>query len=179
MADRPLVQWFVLDVNPTPWAVGPLSVGRKGGKVFPQMGRNQELFTYKEAVAEQIKQQSPVTLEGEVSLLMWFWRSRPSYKNHQSRTARKHEADATNMQKATEDAVQGILFKNDKDNRLVQSIIMGQGESVIPKVVICAFPFTLPNSETEFPVEVLAQIDELDNRYPLTEMPESDKPIPF
>jgi len=176
-----LTQWFVLDVNPTPWAVGPLSVGRKGGKIFPTYGRNQELHTYKEAVAEAILKQNPRMMEGKVALFLWFWRARPAYQSPQARTARKHEADATNMQKATEDALQGILYKNDKDNSLVQSTIVDQGEDVIPKVVICVSPYvpTAPWGGT-FPAEIQAQIDELDNRYPTVEPPQGPQDeIPF
>lgn len=129
-------EWFVLDVNPEPWAVGPLSVGRKAGKVFPYMGRNDQLFHYKEAVKEELVGCDLFLENCKIELQLFFWRRRDEYKTPQARTHRKHEADLTNLQKATEDALQGVLFKNDKDVKRIESRIVDQGPDVIPKVVL-------------------------------------------
>jgi hypothetical protein len=48
-----LVAWYVVHVNPEPWAVGPLDLGRRGGKVYATMGQNQQLAAYQEAVREE------------------------------------------------------------------------------------------------------------------------------
>lgn len=127
--------WLVLEVNPEPWAIGPLSVGRRGGKVFPQVGRNMQLHSYKEAIKEAIGTPD-VFFTGPIELKFFFWRRRDEYKTPQSRGHRKHEADLTNLQKATEDALQDIIFKNDKDVVSVRSHMMEQSANATGKVVI-------------------------------------------
>jgi Holliday junction resolvase RusA-like endonuclease len=127
--------WFDLDVNPEPWAIGDLSVGRRNGKFFPMVGRNQQLHNYKEAIREELG--SPdLWFDGQVELCIYFWRRRDEYKTPQSRTHRKHEADGTNLLKATEDALQGVFFKNDKDVQRAVWEIVKQGPDVEPRVVI-------------------------------------------
>jgi Holliday junction resolvase RusA-like endonuclease len=128
--------WFVLDVNPEPWAIGPVGYRRSGGKMSAYVGQNQQLNAYKEAIKESIGKQDMLT--GKVSITFFFWRNRAEYTTPQSRSHRKHEADATNMQKATEDALQGILYGNDKDNMHVESYVVEQGPDVEGKVVIRA-----------------------------------------
>lgn len=127
-----------------------MSVGRKGGKLFPIVGRDQQLHAYKEAVKAALAEQSPVLLEGKIVLYIWFWRNQATYETHQAKTHRKHEADCTNMFKATEDACQGILFKNDKDNIQTHGYIVEQGPDVTPMVVIYLHqPSRLITSEDE------------------------------
>jgi hypothetical protein len=75
-------------------------------------------------------------MEGTFVLYFYFWRRREEYQTPQARSHRKHEADVTNLQKATEDALQGVLFKNDKDVREVHSVLIAQGPDVEPGVVI-------------------------------------------
>lgn len=129
--------WYFLPINPEPWRVGPLSVGRKSGALFPAMGRDQQLHAYKEAVKEALMAAGPVWVGGDkLRLSIWFWRTRADYQTHQARAHRKHEADCTNMFKATEDACQGILFENDKNNIETHGYIVEQGPNVSPFVVI-------------------------------------------
>lgn len=131
--------WIILDLNPEPWAVGPLGTKRVNRGVIPYMGQNAQLNAYKEAVAEQARAalgEDSVLFSGKCKLTIYFWRQRAEYKTPQARTHRKHEADATNMLKATEDALQGIFYKNDKDNADVRSVIVEQGEDVTPRIVI-------------------------------------------
>lgn len=146
--------WVVLPLNPEPWRVGPLSVVRGGkGGMIPTMGRDQQLNAYKEAVNEQVRLQlgsvsdDQFILGGKTKLTIYLWRQRAEYQTHQARTVRKHEADATNMLKATEDALQGIFYKNDKDNSDVRCVIVEQDEDVIPKIVIHIEPFFFSTSE--------------------------------
>lgn len=140
MSDREY-QWYILDVNPEPWAIGDLSVGRRGGKYFPMVGRNQQLHNYKEAVREELRAYFPELLEGKIELKFYFWRRRDEYKTPQARGHRKHEADGTNLAKATEDALQGVLFKNDKDvSRMIWEIV-DQGPDVTPRVVVGIRPY--------------------------------------
>lgn len=151
--------WFVLDVNPEPWAIGDLSVGRKGGKYFPIVGRNNNLHMYKEAVKEALG--SPdLWFDGKVELQFYFWRRRDQYKTPQARTHRKHEADGTNLSKATEDALQGVFFKNDKDVRRCVWEIVEQGEEITPCVIVGIRAWH-PTMCAAVPSSVLALRDEL------------------
>lgn len=154
--------WFVLEVNPEPWAIGDLAVGRKSGRVYPYVGRNQQLHNYKEAIREELG--SPgIFLVGPIELQFFFWRRRDQYQTPQARGHRKHEADLTNLQKATEDALQGVLFKNDKDVNDVHSVMVEQGPEVLPKVVIGVRPgTTFPEAIFNLPQEVAELLDEME-----------------
>lgn len=133
------MSWYALDVNPEPWAVGPIGYARKSGKMTAYMGQNQQLNAYKEAIREAIGE-GHTPIEGKVRLIVFFWRERAEYQTHQARTHRKHEADATNLLKATEDALQGILFVNDRDNNDVRGVIVEQGPDVVGRVLIGVAP---------------------------------------
>lgn len=159
--------WFVLDVNPEPWAIGPLGVSRKSGKLIPYVGRNMQLHAYKEAIKEALGTEPGVWIEGKVQLRMYFWRQRAEYSTPQARTHRKHEADVTNLQKATEDALQGVLFKNDKDVNDIHSIMVEQGPNVRGKVVIgIKANQEMPVNMALFPAEVSLLINEIDDPDP-------------
>ena len=154
--------FLYVPVNPEPWAIGPVGYARRGGKMSAYVGRNQQLDAYKEAVAEAVREQwggLPV-LDGKIDLFFWFWRQRADYKTPAARIHRKHEADATNLQKSTEDALQGILFKNDRDNVRVGSCIMEQGPDVVGGVVIRINQINVPSmllqEEDRLPPQVRA-----------------------
>lgn len=147
--------WYFLDVNPEPWAIGPVGYARRGGKMSAYVGRNDQLHHYKEAIKEAILKQDPVKIEGQFELTIWFWRERAEYTTHQARTHRKHEADATNLYKATEDALQGILFDNDRDNAHTEAWMMEQGEVVHGKVVVRIRPRPILSLPLDTPVRIL------------------------
>ena len=155
-------QWYVLPVNPEPWAIGPVGYARRAGRMTAYVGRNTQLDTYKKTIQEAIESESPVMLEGKLSVTFFFWRHRAEYKTPQAHTHRKHEADVTNLQKSTEDALQSVLYKNDKDNIHVDSYIMAQGPDVIGKVVIRISEAEVLDPSV-FPDEVLKKIEEIDN----------------
>lgn len=119
-------EWYVLDLNPEPWAIGPVGYARRGGKMSAYVGRNTQLAAYQEAVREELGDGHKL-MSGYIHLKFFFSRNIAEYKTPQSRTARKHEADLTNLQKATEDALQGVLFKNDKDVKYCESFEVAQG----------------------------------------------------
>lgn len=151
--------WFVLDVNPEPWAIGDLSVGRRGGKVFPMVGRNHQLHNYKEAIKEAIGE-TDVWIDGPVEFMFFFWRRRDAYTTPQARSHRKHEADMTNLQKATEDALQGVLFKNDKDCVYGTSWVVEQSEDAEPCVVVAVRPFDKSRA-LDLPADVYQRVQEI------------------
>lgn len=132
-------QWFVLRLNAEPWAIGPVSVGRKAGKLFPMVGRNTQLAVFKDAVREELGNQ--VMLTGKIGIQIFVWRRMDEYKTAQARTARKHEADATNLQKAIEDAIQGVLIHNDRDVQDISTTIVEQSPDVEPMIVIKIYKY--------------------------------------
>jgi Holliday junction resolvase RusA-like endonuclease len=103
------------------------------------VGQNQQLHAYQEAIREELGNQE--LQKGQHVLHLYFWRRRADYTTPQARTHRKHEADVTNLQKATEDALQGVLFANDRDVREVHSYLMAQGPDVEPGIVIGLAPY--------------------------------------
>lgn len=142
--------WYVVDVNPRPWVVGPLSVARSGKGMYPKMGRNQELYDYQQAVVETLRLEYPNlkslgeigTLWGrrEVEIALYFWQqievSEREDRLGRKRTYRGHNADLTNMVKAAEDAVAGLFFDNDVQVRAQRNVIMDRGEHIPQGLVV-------------------------------------------
>lgn len=164
-------QWFVLPVNPEPWAIGPVGYGRRAGKMSAYVGRNQQLAAFQEAVREAIGPQE--LIDGDISITFFFWREQVDYKTPQARTARKHEADATNLQKSTEDALQGILYKNDKDNKHVESYIIEQGPDVVGKIVI-RISECKHDGMMQIPAEMFPEILKIDMTAAMSPSPSSN-----
>lgn len=131
-----LFDWYILEINPDPWAIGPVGYARKNGKMTAYVGRNQQLDAYKQAVAEEMQSKNPKLLEGKIGLVLFWWRTIEEYTTPQSRKARSHDADNTNIQKATEDALQGILYKNDKDVVFNQTTMVEQSPDTPGRVVV-------------------------------------------
>ena len=158
------MDWYVLPLNPEPWAVGPLSVGRRHGKPFPQMGRNQQLHNYKEAVREALKRQRAEMVEwkhGDVDgyeLVFLFNQVLESYQAASGRTVHDKEADLTNLVKATEDAIQGVLIHNDKMVRKQTNYVERSVVGSVPYVVIGVAPY-IGIDPNEFPAEVWEGVD--------------------
>jgi len=158
--------WYALEINPEPWAIGPVGSARRGGKLTSYVGRNAQLHAYEEAIKEAVREQLPVgykMIDGPIVLTLFFWRNRAEYTTPQAKTHRKHEADLTNLQKATEDALQGVLFKNDKDVCIVDSTMVEQGAGVVGRVVIGVEPFfkTMNERLDMIPSETLAAVDKM------------------
>ena len=152
------MRWFYLNINPEPWAVGPVGTSRREGKMTAYVGRNQQLDAYKEAVKEclgDLLSEHDALYTGQFTLKFYFWRNIAEYTSPQQRTTRKHEADGTNLMKATEDALQGLLFANDKDVRRSTWEIVDQGPDVIPGVVIGIEPYV----EVDLPETVIQLMD--------------------
>lgn len=152
--------WYVLHgINPEPWKVGPITIGRsKIGKLFSVVGQDQQLRSFQDAVREAMK--DGIAIEGPLELKFFFWRRLDSYTGARKEIT-KHEVDATNMQKATEDALQGILMKNDNLVKRISSTVVEQGTEVSPKIVIFAEPWSIgiANYVTEIPADIWAEID--------------------
>lgn len=146
--------WYVMDVNPEPWVVGPINVIRKGGHFIPKVGQDVQLADYQKAIKQFLEDQNPVMVEGKVRLTFLFWRQQTAYQTQRGRRHRRHEADLTNMIKATEDALQGVVIGNDRDTREVAGYIIQQGPDVRGRVIVCVEPAGMPYILREVPDEI-------------------------
>ena len=147
--------WFLLEVNPVPWTAPSVSTGRKNGKVQPRVYKNAELRTYQQAVKEDFQYRYPDVepIKGPIDLDFFFWRQLPDYLSVDNVRVRKHQADVTNMQKALEDALQGLLFANDREVRTIHSSIVEQDFETEPKVLIGV----RPHVEVTWPIDVVEE----------------------
>jgi Holliday junction resolvase RusA-like endonuclease len=130
--------YFIAGVNPEPWAVGTLGVRRQTtGKPTPYMAPNEQLVAYQKAIREELLSQNPPKPTSNVpnKLVFFFYRRLDEYQVG-SKTLRRHVADATNLQKALEDALQGILIDNDRNVTNITSIVVEQGPDTDPGVMI-------------------------------------------
>lgn len=121
--------WVIAGINPEPWTSPDLSTGRRGGKIVPMAHKNAQLRAYQEALHDHIRDTfdpKPVTYELEVNY--YFWR--------QLETPRSRRADKTNLEKATEDALHGLLFENDRQVRRGQTTVVEQAVDIAPLIVI-------------------------------------------
>ena len=147
-------RWYLLNVNPEPWAIGTINVGKKNNKFFPRVGANPQLVAYKEAIADELANVEKLP-DGQYDLDFFLWRTLDSYVTASGKRHRKHQSDATNLQKALEDALQGVLFDNDRDVRAISSTVVEQGADVTPRIVISVTtwdgfnPDFIPNSMWE------------------------------
>lgn len=137
-------QWFLVEgLNPEPWTASLASVGRRGGKSYVQFFKQEQLRLYQESLAAMFMEQNShaVLHEGEISLVFYFWRRLNLNEMFEGRNTRTHVADATNLQKATEDALQGILYKNDRDIKDIRSHIVEQDQDTEPRILIAIGPY--------------------------------------
>lgn len=129
--------YVIEGINPEPWTAPEVSVIRRGGKFVPQVYKKAQLRSYQEAVAEALRRNYPdvQSLDEPVALTFFLWRQLADYEGTKGRV-RRHGADATNMQKALEDALQGILITNDRHVRDVRTVIIDEGPEVAPIIAI-------------------------------------------
>lgn len=155
----PESSWYVIPgVNPIPWTSPSVAIGRgKGGKPYPIVHSAAELKNYKEAIAETVRERYPDAplIEDEVALTFFFYRQLPVLEKGTRRKSRSHVADATNMQKSTEDALQGVLFANDRQVVHAESWIMSQTDDTEPLVIVNV---VWHPSRPELPDAVLAEV---------------------
>jgi Holliday junction resolvase RusA-like endonuclease len=165
-------RWYILEINPEQWKIGPLSVGRANGGQFARIGPDHQLQAYQNAVKELLEDDCEL-VTGKVKLTLVFWRQMEEYKTARSRTSRRHQADLTNLQKALEDAIQGVLIENDREVQEVHSYIAAQGHFTRPLVVIKVEEWREFNPEI-LPSEVWSGIYDKQKRYMLTEDDKED-----
>ncbi len=133
-----MTEYIIRGINPQPWTVGNLSMGRKGGRNFPMISKRAELRNYQDAIAQAFTFLDPapeMTLE-PVALTIYYWRQVEEYRNDNGKLVVKHRADLTNLNKGLEDALQKILFKNDNQVVRFHSEIVEQERDTDPRIVI-------------------------------------------
>ncbi len=149
-------EFYVIALNAEPWAIGPLGVARKNG-VHPYIGPNQKLQAYQEALREHL-QGSPMTT-GEVEVRLIIWRQIESMKVYTGKNRKGKTSDATNIQKATEDALQGVLIENDRNVRKISTQIVSQKEDTMPCIVIGIKPYV--EEKIDMPFSIWDRIEEV------------------
>lgn len=127
---------YALPINPEPWVVGNAYVGRGGGKAFARIAPDKTLKLYQEAVRAELEAQGAEVMPGKYVLELFFYRHNAQYTDAAGRRRTRNTPDVTNMQKATEDALQGVLIDNDRNVISVYSSLLAAGPEVEPAVVI-------------------------------------------
>lgn len=138
-------QWHLLWLNPEPWAVGDIAYNR--------IAPDPNLVAYQAAVKGELEGVAE-KLVGDLDVTFFFWRQQARYIDAADRIRQRNQADATNMQKALEDALQGVLFDNDRNVRHISSTIIEQGPRVEPRILIRLRPFNVFNMRVWFAGEV-------------------------
>lgn len=124
---RERIRAFAFAIQPEPWAMGNISVGRNkaSGKVIPIVSKNPTVAAYEQAIASELERFGAQLTLPLYSIRFTFSRQLVSYTKLEGGTASRNQADVTNMQKATEDALQGVLIGNDRDVIRTESRMAG------------------------------------------------------
>jgi Endodeoxyribonuclease RusA len=125
-------------INPEPWAMGDTVIlrNRKTGKHFPKFTNDKTMDAYQQALREELRGRGVRVEPGYYAFR--FTLSRQLEKSYTATsTLTRNVADVTNMQKATEDALQGVAIGNDRavvsaSARLAEI----QSEHTVPYILI-------------------------------------------
>lgn len=132
--------YYVIDgVNPEQWQAPKLGIGRrKGGGQYPMAYPVDQMIVYQHTIKEVLETKyrgiGPLIQARPLMCTFWYWRS----LNFGGQSRKR--ADVTNMNKCLEDALQGVLFPNDRDNRIVIGISVAQEKDITPRIVIRVEP---------------------------------------
>lgn len=123
-----MIVYDITGINPEPWTPGHAVPLRRGGKMIAIIVKDAKLKAFQMAVKEELPLQNGHAglHSGDLTVRFYLWRS----------TAAGQPADATNCQKALEDALQGELYENDRSNRDIRTVIMEQGPTVMSHIRI-------------------------------------------
>lgn len=140
MNDPANLDAYAFEVNPQPWAVGTFSAVRnkQTGKMITKPSPDMTLVTYQNSIREMLEMQGAVMREGKYALRFTFSRQLDKYvKTTGKGTATRNQADGTNMMKATEDALQGVIIGNDRDVVTATWVMSGpQLDTTDPWVIV-------------------------------------------
>lgn len=169
--------YLIEGINPIPWTAPEASIGRSKGRVYVQLHKSEALRFYQEAVKHCMSQDypdAPISPAGTpVALTLWLWRELPTYQGDK-RKVHKNQADATNMQKALEDALQGVLYENDRDVQVCKTYVVEQSVTTKPCIVIGV---TQPEqAELNFGVMIASKMAAMNAKPVLVQLPERELP---
>lgn len=137
----------VKGINPQPWTVGVLGIAWSKGAQrhpYPTLTKSGQLDIYQKALMDAVYAKLPpgfVQYDEPLAVHFLFWRQLESWVNEKGKMSRSMTADATNLQKAAEDAIQKVVYKNDQSNVRVQTDIVEQTNFTTPLIVIKVRPF--------------------------------------
>lgn len=152
-------RWYLLSVQAEPWTTGRISVGKKNGHLHVKLSPDAQLQIFQEAVREEMVNCIPLPTSSKYSLTFFVWRQIESYVTTAGKTVVRNAVDATNVQKALEDALQGNLIENDRDVAEIRTIMVEQERNTVPYIVIKAEPWAGLNPE-ELPESIWRDMDE-------------------
>lgn len=130
---------YALPLNPEPWAIGEAYVIRTGknNKLIAKVGPNKTTQAYQNAIKDELLLQKAGMVPGKYALRIHFARQLYSYtRSEDGGTSTRNVVDATNVQKATEDAIQGVLIGNDRDVLRVETVNVEQSADADPFILI-------------------------------------------
>lgn len=131
------MDWYFIPINPEPWAVGQAYASRSKGKLTARISRNVQLDQFQQAVKEELLIREPKLIEGYVRVVLYLWRQNAQYQRIQTNHYRQRSRpDTTNMQKAIEDACQGILYTNDRYVNDIHSVLVQAQPDITGHIVI-------------------------------------------
>lgn len=146
---------YALPINPEPWVVGNAYVARGGGKSFARIAPDKTLRLYQEAVQAELQAQGAEVHPGRYDIELYFARQNARYTDAAGRKRSRNTPDVTNLQKATEDALQGVLIENDRHTLRISSQMVEVGPDVDPVVIVrLTYGLSDPLGWTEVPDEV-------------------------
>lgn len=123
-------------INPEPWAASTFGITRGGGKHQFRAHKNQVLATYQKAVKDTVREKYPdhTLLRVPLDVEFFFWRQINKWQG-ESGAAQNQYADATNLQKALEDALEKVVYTNDRLVKRVRSWVVEQDEHTTPMII--------------------------------------------
>jgi len=139
-------------MQPEPWKAPGAQVGRRKGGMFASLIKDGRLTAYQEAIKESLEGHELVMYKDDeyLRLEMFFWRKLEEYTPTLGRKSKRKWADATNMGKALEDALQGVLYRNDSKVVCPVPRIIEQGDDTRESILIVAQPMN-PRSAVWLP----------------------------
>lgn len=124
-----MIDWYEINgINPIQWQTGTASAGRRDGRIVAnRLAKPPELEVYQKAIKEHFEGLSPVppmySFPTGIRLEFHFRQVLEDWKLLDGRRSKRSRRDATNLQKALEDALQGVLFRNDSAVVDIRSVV--------------------------------------------------------
>lgn len=135
---------LVEGINPEPWRSPSLGIKKVGRRSVPVSFKDENLRSYQQAIHELVEEalaeqgiSTPVYgPKVELTATFAFWRQLDRYQVEGDRTRVRARPDLTNMIKAAEDALQGLLYQNDRAIRFTSAGLVEVGADVEPALLV-------------------------------------------